>query len=111
MDVLSLQPFVPFSAFDKGKLNHLTFFFQHLAMRFGEFRQLRAVAQKAEVDRVARAVATRILVGIHNVLPHFPVGVVLEEPSVEDQQRAERAVADMVVEVVRKGKENNYGKA
>lgn len=27
MDVFGLQSFVPYSAFDEGKLNHLTFFF------------------------------------------------------------------------------------
>lgn len=38
MDILGLQRFVPYSAFDEGKLNHLMFFFQHLAARFGEVR-------------------------------------------------------------------------
>lgn len=79
MDVLGLPRFVPYSAFDEGKLNHLTFFFQHLATRFGEFRQLRAVAQEAEVDQATRAMATHILASIHNAPPHFSTEIVLED--------------------------------
>lgn len=41
MGILGLQPFVPFDAFDEGKLNHLTHFFQHLVARFGKFCHLR----------------------------------------------------------------------
>lgn len=52
-----------------------------------------------------------MLVGVHNILPHFPMRVVLEELDVEDQQRAERAMADVVEAVVRKEKGNNVGEA
>lgn len=84
MGVLGLQPFVPYSTFDEGKLDHLTFFFQHLTVRFREVRQEKEVARDAEVDRAVRAAASPILVGVHHASPHIPLRVVLEEPGVED---------------------------
>lgn len=38
-DTLGLRPFVPYSAFSDGKLDHLTFFFQYLASELDELCQ------------------------------------------------------------------------
>ena len=99
------------AAFDEGKLNHLAFFFKHLVARFGEFRQQRSAAWEAEVDRAARAVALRILTGVHHVSPHFPVETVLWELDMGDQRRAERVVGDIAEALVLQEKESDFMEA
>lgn len=108
MDVFRLQPFIPYSAFDEGKLNHLTFFFRDLATKLGELRQQVTATQEAEVDRAMRAVASRILACVHDAAPSFPLELVLEDLDTEDRRKAERAVADVAEAVVQLEKENDF---
>ena len=109
MPVVGLNPFNHPVDFYELWLPDLISFFTYIAE---ELRCLRAMVG-AELDkeglRVAVAVARRILSGLRHRNPFMPLDTVFDELAPIDRERALRAVAPCITNVMRLEKQRDFG--
>ena len=109
MTVVGLNPFDHPVDFNELRLPNLVSFFTYI---FEELSRLRAMVG-AELDkeglRAIGTIAGRILSGLYHRNPFVPLDVVFDELAPVDRERALRAVAPCITNVMRLEKQRDFG--
>ena len=104
-----LNPFDHPVDFNELRLPDLVSFFTYISEELSRLRAMGGAELDKEGLRVAVAVAGRILSGLRHRNPFVPLDAIFDELDPVDRERALRAVAPCITNVVRLEKQRDFG--
>ena len=109
MPAIGLNPFDHPVDFNELRLPDLVSFFTYISEELSRLRAMVGAELDKEGLRAAVAVAGRILSGLRHRNPFVPLDAVFDELAPVDRERALRAVAPCITNVVRLEKQRDFG--
>ena len=109
MPAVGLNPFDHPVDFNELRLPDLVSFFTYISEELSRLRAMVGAELDKEGLRAAVAVAGRILSGLRHRNPFVPLDAVFDELAPVDRERALRAVAPCITNVVRLEKQRDFG--
>ena len=109
MSVVGLNPFNHLVDFNELRLSDLVFFFTYISEELSRLRAMGGGELEKEGLRAAVTVARRILSGLRHRNPFVPLDAVFDERAPVDRERALRAVAPCITNIVHLKKQRDFG--
>ena len=109
MPAIGLNPFDHPVNFNELRLPDLVSFFTYISEELSHLRVMVGAELDKEGLRATVAITGRILSGLHHRNPFMPLDAVFDELAPVDWERALRAVAPCITNVVRLEKRRDFG--
>ena len=108
MPAIRLNPFDHLVDFNELRLPDLVSFFTYISEELSHLRAMVGAELDKEGLQAVVAIARRILLGLRHRNPFVPLDAVFDELSPVDRERALRAVAPYITNVVRLEKQRDF---